>query len=107
VAEDGRNTDNFAHFFRMADGDLHLDDAAHAVMYDTANGQVVCSLFSSIFSIGFAPVSFSQASISSWNRHFIPQSSRCPRLEKARSVPPPMVRASRFRISITFSTGKH
>ena len=30
-AEYGRNTDNFAHFFRMADGDLHRDAAAHAV----------------------------------------------------------------------------
>src|SRR5262245_27271873 len=31
AAEKGRNTDNLAHFLRMADGDLHRDAAAHAV----------------------------------------------------------------------------
>jgi hypothetical protein len=31
VAENRRNTDNFAYFFTMANGDLHRDAAAHAV----------------------------------------------------------------------------
>src|SRR5688572_2050475 len=31
VAENGRHTDDLAHFFRMTDGDLHRDPAAHAV----------------------------------------------------------------------------
>ncbi len=31
VTENGRNTDNFAHFLRMTDSNLHRDPAAHTV----------------------------------------------------------------------------